>query len=103
MLSATNTKHSLPDVPKEGEMINKKRIRPNYRNVRSGFSQLLANRVKYVSTYTKGTLKKDQRRTYLMILMRCIFFFFVFFLFCFFCLFFFILIFFIKHMFWVSV
>ena len=35
-------------------------------------SQLLGKLVvKYVSTYTKGTLKKDQRRAYLMILMRC--------------------------------
>ena len=27
--------------------------------------------VKYVTTSTKGTLKKDQRRIYLMMLMRC--------------------------------
>ena len=42
----------------------------------SGFSQLLGKLVvKYVSTYAKGTLQKDQRRTYVMILMRCVFFF----------------------------
>ena len=34
-----------------------------------GFSKLLGKLVKYVSTYTKGTLKKDQRKTCLMILM----------------------------------
>ena len=41
--------------------------------MRSGFSELLGKLVvKYVATYTKGTLKKkDQRRTYLMILLRC--------------------------------
>ena len=40
--------------------------------MRSDFSQLLGKlAVKYVSTYTKGTLKQDQRRTYLMILMQC--------------------------------
>ena len=35
------------------------RIRPNYHTVRSGISRLLGKLVvKYVSTYTKGTLKK---------------------------------------------
>ena len=42
-------------------------IRPNYRTVRLGFSKLLGKLLKYVSTYTnthtKGTLKKDQRKT----------------------------------------
>ena len=41
-----------------------------------GFSQLLGKLVvKYVSTYTKGRLKKDQRRTYLMIRLQflCVF------------------------------
>ena len=48
------------------------RIRLNYRTMHSGFSQLLDKLVvKYVSTYTKGTLKKDQQRTYLMILIQC--------------------------------
>ena len=42
------------------------RIRPNYHTVRLGFSKLLQKLViKYVSTYTKGTLK-SQRKTYLM-------------------------------------
>ena len=43
--------------------------------------------VKYVSTYSKGTLinKKDQRRTYQMMLMRCFYVaFFVLFIFIFF-------------------
>ena len=62
------------------------RIWPNYHTVRLGFSQLLGKLVvKYVSIYTKGTLKKDQWRTYLMILLQC-----------FLC--FFILIFLINHM-----
>ena len=47
------------------------RIRPNYRILRFGFSKLLGKFVvKYVSTFTEVTLKKDQRRTYLMKLMR---------------------------------
>ena len=45
-------------------------IRPNYHTVGLGFSKLLGKLVvKYVSTYTKGALKRDQRRTYLMMLM----------------------------------
>ena len=36
-------------------------IQPNYRTMRSGFSKLLGKLVvKYVSTYTKGTLKKKR-------------------------------------------
>ena len=36
-------------------------IRPNYRNVRLGFSNILGKLVvKYVPTYTKGTLKKKR-------------------------------------------
>ena len=35
-----------------------------------GFSKLLRKLVKYVSIYTKGTLKQDQRKTCLMILMQ---------------------------------
>ena len=39
---------------------------PNYRTMRLDVSQSLGKFVvKYVSTYTKGTLKKDQQRTYL--------------------------------------
>ena len=50
------------------EGANEYRIRPNYRTMRLGFSKLLGKLVvKYVPTYTKGTLKKkDQRRTYQM-------------------------------------
>ena len=41
--------------------------------MRLGFSKLLGKlAVKYVSTYTKSTLKKDQPRTYLMMLMQCV-------------------------------
>ena len=47
--------------------MEKYHIRPNYRTVCLGFSKLLG---KYVSTYTKGTLKKDQRKICLMILMQ---------------------------------
>ena len=45
-----------------------------------GFSKLLEKLlVKYVSTYTKGTLKKkDQRRAYIMTLMQCLYVFFYF-------------------------
>ena len=55
------------------------RILPNYRSVHLGFSKLLGKLVvKYLSTYTKGTLKKDQWRTYLMMLLQyfCVAFFF---------------------------
>ena len=50
------------------------RIRPNYRTVRLGFSKLLGKLViKYVASYTKGTLKSYQRfilsRAYLVMLM----------------------------------
>ena len=39
------------------------------------FSKLLRDFViKYVSTYTKGTFKKDQLMTYLMVIMRCVLF-----------------------------
>ena len=71
------------------------RIQPNYRTVRIGFSKMLGKLVvKYVPTYTKGTLLK-QLRTHQIMLMRCfcrVFFFFFFFL-----------IFFIKHMLWVLI
>ena len=52
------------------------RIRPNYHSLHLGFSKLLGKLVvKYVSTYTKGTLKKkkkkrDQKKICLMMLMR---------------------------------
>ena len=66
---------------------------PNYCTVCLGFLQLLGKLVvKYISTYAKGTLKKDHRRTYLMI----------FFFAMFFCAFL-ILIFPIKHMLWVLI
>ena len=49
------------------------RIRPNYRTVYLGFSKLQEKlMVKYISTYTKGILKKDQERSYLMMLVRCL-------------------------------
>ena len=40
-------------------MLLKDHIRPNYPSMRTGFSQLLGKFVvKYVSSYTKGTLKQ---------------------------------------------
>ena len=51
-------------------LLLKYRIRPNYLTVRLGLSKLLEELVKYVSTNTKDTLKKDQRKTCLMMLMR---------------------------------
>ena len=47
-------------------------IQPNYCTVRLGFSKLLGKLVvKYVSTYTKGTLLNSSMETYLMMLLRC--------------------------------
>ena len=46
-------------------------IQPNYHAMHLGFSILLWKLVvKYVSTYTKSTLKNYQRRIYRMILMQ---------------------------------
>ena len=43
------------------------RIRPNYRTMHLGLSKLLGKLVvKYVTTYTKGTLKNDQEKLNLM-------------------------------------
>ena len=54
------------------------RTRPNYRTVRWGFSQLLGKLVvKYVSTYTMGTLKKPAKDllndSYAMFVCVCVF------------------------------
>ena len=74
-------------------LVNTYHIRPNYHTQHSGFSQLLGKLVaEYVSTYTKGTLKKRSAKDlpndfYAMFL----------------CFFFFILIFFINHMLWVLI
>ena len=59
---------------------NTYRIQPNYRTVRIGFSKMLGKLVvKYVPTYTKGTLlKKNCEKTYQIMLMRFFFFFFFF-------------------------
>ena len=57
------------------------RIQPNYRTVRLGFSEMLGKLVvKYIPTYTKGTLKKKKKKN-AMFLYVCIFFFFFFFVF----------------------
>ena len=48
-------------------------IWPNYRTMHLSFSNLLGKLVvKYVFTYTTGTLKKDQGSTYLMIHVQCL-------------------------------
>ena len=53
------TNHSPLTSPLKSQ---KYRIQPNYRTVRIGFSKMLGKLVKYVSTYTKGTLLKKLRK-----------------------------------------
>ena len=50
-------------------------IQPNYCTVHLSFSKLLRKlMVKNVTTCIRGTLKKDQQKTYLMMLLRFVFF-----------------------------
>ena len=48
-------------------------IQPNFHTVCLGFSKILGKLVvKYVPTYTKGTLKKKMLKTHQIMLMRCL-------------------------------